>query len=355
MKLDIKKTKVFCYKDKDVYSYSLKNNFGFTVKILNLGGIITDIIASDINQNFENIVLKFKNIKDYIPNNPYFGAIIGRTSGRISNGEFQIMDQKYILSKNDCKNNLHGGIENFTKKIWEVKEIREQDSISLLLSYFSKDKEEGYPGNLKVTIKYTVTNSNELIIEYRGKTDKATLLNMTNHSYFNLSGNNKYSVLSQNLYIDGDYVMELGKTQTPTGKLLNVKNTPFDFRILKNIGNEISKNHPQLIQERGYNHPWIINGNETNCDAMLADEKSGRVLLVYTNQPTIVCYSFNFPCKESLEYDIIPKKHDAICFETQNIPDGINLKGFPSSILMPNDEYYKITKFKFTTLDLIKK
>lgn len=350
----INKTKVFSLNKEPIYSYELKNDLGFQVNILNLGGTITDILAPDKDGKLENVVLKFENIEDYIENKPYFGCIVGRTAGRIAKGEFELFGKKYRLPINNNGNNLHGGAEGFNKKIWQVEERKYKDKIGIRLYYYSIDEEEGYPGNIHVYVTYWVTNENELIVEYEGNTDKPTLLNMTNHSYFNLSGNYKKNILRHDIYINSDYIVELDENQIPSGKLLKVEGTPFDFNKIKNIGSEIDKPHEQLIQEKGYDHPWILNDKQKGYQAMLLDEESGRVLEIYTDRPTVVCYTLNFPCDERLEYGIIAKKHDAICFETQNIPDGINHENFSKAILMPNEEFYSKTMFKFRTMNLKK-
>ena len=332
---------------EEVIKYSLINDNKFKVNILNYGGIITEIMAPDKDGNFENVVLGFNDIRAYEEKSPYFGAIIGRIAGRISNANFEIDGQKYILAKNNGKNNLHGGNRGFDKVIWDVECVTGNDFVGLRMSFLSFDGEEGFPGNLDVNITYLLNNNNELEIKYNAISDKNTIINLTNHSYFNLSGNLKEDILEHKLTINSDKVGYIDNEVIPTGELINVENTVFDFRMAKDVGADIGKQVEQLENCGGYDHPFILN-NEGEFSAKLEDEKSGRVLKIITDQPVVVFYSGN-----GLGEDLILsgnrkcKKHLGLCLETQDYPDSINQENFPTKIYSPGEKYEAYTKYKF--------
>jgi aldose 1-epimerase len=330
----------------DIISYNLLNDFGFQVTILNYGGIITDILVPDKNGIVENVVLKYKEIGTYEKNPSYFGAIIGRTAGRICEGKAKLYGKDLFFNKNYGVNQGHGGNIGFNKKFWEVTSSVNDDRIILNLSYLSVDGEENYPGNLKVDVEYIVTNNSELIIRYKGVADKDTLVNLTNHSYFNLSGNVKENILNHLLCIDSNHILELDSTQVPTGKLLNVENTSFDFRKEKKIGQNIDDECEQIKIGCGYDHTWLLN-KENNCKVHMYHEASGRALDIYTDQASVVVYSMNFPDEEILFTERKAKKRDGICFETQSPPIGINGSFIEYSTLKSCEKYNKETTYKF--------
>lgn len=334
------------FDNRDVIRYELINDHGFQVNVLNYGGIITDILAPDKNGVLENVVLKYKDLAAYKRNPSYLGATIGRTSGRVCEGMISLDDATIVLNKNYGLHQGHGGNEGFNKKFWESKAFVADDIVTLKLSYLSVDGEENYPGNLKVDVEYMVTNDNELIMRYTAISDKNTLVNLTNHSYFNLSGDVKESILNHSLYIDSDYLVELDSTQIPTGKLLDVKNTPFDFKSAKKIGKDIDGVHEQLKIGNGYDHPWLLNkGND--CKVKVYHKTSGRALDIYTNQDSVVVYSMNFPDEELLFIERKAEKREGICFETQSPPIGRNNSFIKNSILKAGEEYSKETVYKF--------
>jgi len=306
--------------------YTLKNNL-LEVSILNLGGIIHEIKMPDREGKIDNIIHGFKNIEDYQRNDAYFGALIGRTAGRIAKGQYAINGTDYSMETVDRGNGLHGGLNGFDKKYFEC----HQEENSLTLVYHSVDGEEGFPGNLDVTVVYTL-KEDELIIEYKGVSDQDTLLNMTNHSYFNLEPSK--SILEMKLELESDYLVEIDASSIPTGRFLDVSNTPFDFRSGKLIGKDINDEHIQLQRANGYDHPWIIKGN------LQLSSANGRKMIVTSDQPCVVLYSYNFPILDH-------KKYAGLAIELQAEPDGIHHNAFSNSILKKGETYTQKTVYKF--------
>lgn len=336
---------------EEVIKYSLINKKGVTVGVLNYGGIITDILTPDKKGTFENIVLGFDNIRDYEEKSPYFGCIVGRIAGRISGASFEIDGYIYNLAKNNGTSSLHGGIRGFDKVIWNAKEIVEENYVGIELSYKSFDGDEGFPGNLDVKIYYLLNDNNELEIKYLAFSDKSTIINMTNHSYFNLSGNLKEDILEHRLTINADKVGYVNDEIIPSGEIADVENTVFDFRKSKRVGEDIDKNVEQLLNCGGYDHPFILN-NDVESSARLENINSGRVLEILTDQPAVVFYSGNSLGDEGiLSGNIKCKKHLGLCLETQDYPDSINQDNFPTKIYNPGEKYEAYTKYKFYTSD----
>ena len=326
--------------------YQLINNNDMLVEVLSLGGVITKILTKDKNGVLENVVLAYKNLEDYYENPSSFGAMIGRTAGRIGGAEFSLNGEIYKLHKNNNENCLHGGNNSFNKKIWKVETIKEENYIGLKLSYISPDGENGYPGNLSLDVYYTLNNYNELKIHYTGKSDKDTIVNMTNHSYFNLSGNEKRNILNEEATINADYIGEVDKYLIPTGKAIDVKGTPFDFNKGKLIGQDINEDNIQLNYGSGYDHPWILN-KKKDSDVLLYDKESGRVLEIKTNQKAVVCYSMNFNDDLIKECGGVGAKRDAICFEAQNLPIGYDDCFIEDVVLKAGELYDNETTYKF--------
>ena len=329
---------------KQVYIYTLTNQNGVQVKISNYGGTITRWLVPDSRGNKTSIVLGFDSLSDYIAHSPYFGATIGRYGNRIADGRFRIGDTLYTLAANNGKNHLHGGIKGFDKTIWEASPI--QDSVpSVTLKYFSRDGEEGYPGNLMVTVSFSLADDNTLSIEYLAETDKTTPINLTNHSYFNLTGNVDNSILDQILLINADHYTPVDSSLIPTGEIKSVFGTPFDFSKPVRIGSRISQ------VKGGYDHNFVLNGKEGSlrAAAVLLDSLSGRKLEVFTTEPGVQFYTGNFlngSIKTSEGKPI--GKHSAICLETQHFPDSPNEPGFPSTLLRPGEKYRSLTKYKIS-------
>ncbi|GKX28142.1 aldose 1-epimerase [Vallitalea longa] len=331
---------------KEVTKYTLYNDNKCSVSILNYGGIVNNIMVPDKNGNIENIVLGFDDITSYEEKSPFFGCLVGRVAGRISNASFKIDDNVYTLHANDNGNTLHGGLNGFNSVIWDTKSIVKKDSISLILNYLSKDGEEGFPGNLDITVTYTFNNNNELEIQYNGNTDKKTLVNMTNHSYFNLSGNGKRDILEQYLQINADKYGLVDTELIPNG-IADVKNTAFDFRNMKLVGQDIKNDEEQLKNAGGYDHFYILD-DAKDIAATMYDETSGRYMEVVTDQKSVIFYASN-TIEEGVKLasDIVTKKHIALCLETQYYPDAINQDCFESKILNPGDTYKAYTKYCF--------
>lgn len=340
---------LFEYKGKKIIQYTLENENGISVEILNYGGIIKGIYTPDKDGTIENIVVGFKDLDDYIKNPSYFGAIIGRTSGRIYNSEFNLNGIEYKLVKNYGTNQGHGGDVGFDKKIWDATCIEKIDSISLELSTVSLDMEEGYPGNVKVKVIYTLNNDNELNVRYEGVSDKDTLLNLTNHSYFNMSGNLKSPVTNQFMKLACDEILEIDDTCATTGKKIPVDNSPFDFRTLYNIGERIDTDNYQINIGCGYDHPFLLNRND---DAIyIEDKESKRFMNISTNQNCVVIYTMNFTNDEVVYTGDISKRRYGICFETQNPPIGHNQVFIEDSLLKEDQMYIQDTTYKFGIID----
>ncbi len=329
-----------------VYLFTLTNKKGTQVKITNYGGIVTSFIAEDKSGNKSSIVVGFDSLGSYLRKPPYFGALIGRYGNRIGDATFVLDGEKYTLAANNGKNSLHGGLKGFDKVVWDSGVIN--DSIpSLSLNYNSKDGEEGFPGNLKVNVQYTLTDDNELKIEYNAETDKATPVNLTNHSYFNLTGDVSNTILNQTLTIDADNYTPVDSTLIPTGEIKPVKGTPFDFTKPKRIGKDIDQ------VKGGYDHNWVLNSHEGSLQkvAILADSASGRTLEVYTTEPGLQFYTGNFLDGQFLNHDGKPvKQHTALCLETQHFPDSPNKSNFPSTILRPGEKYHTVTAYKLSIM-----
>lgn len=333
---------------RNVTAYTICNDLGMEVTCLDYGCIITKIMTPDQNGKLENVVLGFDTIEDYIQYSPYFGAVIGRFAGRIKNGEFELNDQIYHIAKNNHHNHLHGGLKGFDKVFWSTEIIDDDETMSLQFSYLSPDGEEGFPGNVNMRITYTLNNQNELIMSYEGKSDQRTLLNVTNHSYFNLSGDLKTDILEHSLQIKSTRFVELNHELIPTGEILSVENTPFDFRKGRKLKDGVSSSHLQnLIAGRGYDHPFILEENE-NEQMILFDEKSGRKLVIETDQPAVVLYTGTQLSEDYSIRGIKSRKYLGLCLETQGIPDSIHHPNFPSNIIERDETYRSINKYSFS-------
>lgn len=327
---------------KKVFLYTLRNDNGTIVTITNYGGTVTSFVTPDKNGNKSSIIIGFDSLQGYLQHPPYFGALIGRYGNRIGDAKFSLDGVKYTLAANNGKNHLHGGIKGFDKVVWDA--AVPADSIpSLVLKYESKDGEEGYPGDLSVTVQYTLTNDDALKIDYTATTDKATPVNLTNHSYFNLSGNVNNSILAESLMINADYYTPVDTSLIPTGEIKPVRGTPFDFTSPKIIGKSIDS------VKGGFDHNWVLNRKDTSLQkvAVLSDTASGRSLVVYTTQPGLQFYTGNFLDGKFINRDGKPiGQHSALCLETQHFPDSPNKSNFPSTILRPGERYHQVTEYK---------
>ncbi|EKQ56419.1 MULTISPECIES: aldose epimerase family protein [unclassified Clostridium] len=337
---------------KEVYIYTLKNENGMTVDITNYGGIIVSSLIPSKDGKLIDVMLGYDNLEGYLNGNKFFGALIGRFGNRIQYGKFTLNGQEYTLAQNDGENHLHGGIKGFDKVVWEA-EISNNSANELMLSYYSKDGEEGYPGNLNVKVTYVLTEDNAIEINYSAASDKDTVVNLTNHAYFNLSGHSSGDVLNQKLMINADKFTVNDQYSIPTGEIKEVSGTPMDFKTLTPIGKNIESDYEQITFGKGYDHNWVLNANgslEIKA-AQAVDENSGIVMDVYTTTPGIQFYSGNFldgsdAGKDSATYNI----RNGFCLETQYFPNSINCDKFESPILRAGEEYKHKTIYKFSIL-----
>ncbi len=337
--------------------YTIKFAGKLKAKVTNYGCIITELEVPDRNGKMVDIVLGFDSLEDYVAETPYFGAVIGRYSGRIANGEFSIANQKYTVVQNNGDNHLHGGLAGFDKVVWKTETEETDDKVILTFKYLSPNGEENYPGTLMTTVVYTFTNS-VLTVDYQATTDETTVINMTQHSYFNLSGA-KENILEHELQLNASRILELNDNLIPTGTFTNVAQTPFDFRNLKKIGQDIYTKNRQLELGEGYDHCFVIdttinNISETKLNLPLAaalyHEKSGRFLEVFTTEPGIQLYTANylkgqFTGKNGQKY----QQYDGVCLETQHFPDSPNQLDFPNVVLNPDEKFQSTTIFRFST------
>lgn len=332
--------------------YTLRNSKGVEVAITNYGGRIVSLRTPDRNGKSDNIVLGFDNLEGYLGPNPYFGAIVGRYANRIAKGEFTLDGVAYKLVVNNGPNALHGGTKGFDKVAWTAKEVSTKEGPGLELQYLSKDGEEGYPGNLSVTVTYVLTDANELKIDYKATTDKDTVLNLSNHSYFDLSGQAHGDITHHVVTINADRFTPVDETLIPTGELRNVQGTPFDFRKPKEIVARIDDKNQQLEYGKGYDHNFVLNrtGTGPTFAARVRDPNSGRVLEVLTTQPGLQFYTGN-SLDGTVKGDggVVYGRRSGLCLETQHFPDSPNKPKFPSTELRPGQRYHEITIFKFST------
>jgi len=336
---------------QEVDLYTLRNAEGMEVKVITLGGIITSWTAPDRQGNYKDVVLGFNELEPYLGEHPYFGALIGRFGNRIAKGKMEIDGEAYELATNNDLNHLHGGPTGFHTRVWEVISTTtlNNGNIELKLKYISADMEEGYPGELTCLVTYTLTSDNSLHIDYEATTDKTTVVNLTQHTYFNLSGANN-PILDHKLMIDAEQYLPVDETLIPTGEFASVEETPFDFTSPKTIGEEINDGHPQLAIGGGYDHCWVFEKVDTvRLVASAYHPESGRKLIVYTDEPGIQFYSGNFldgtlPSKDNGVYN----KRSGFCLETQHFPDSPNQDAFPSVILSPGETYTSHTRYRLT-------
>lgn len=335
---------------KTVNIFTLANSKGMKAEIINYGGTLVSLNVPDREGNLDDIVLGYDSLEKYMTGNKFFGAIIGRHANRIQNSCFELNGKLYELTSNDGKNNLHGGNKGFNKVIWKAEIGTNKHGECLQLYYKSKDGEEGFPGNLDVRVEYTLTEDNAIIIDYFAVSDKDTVVNLTNHSYFNLSGHSSGDILKHKVKINADKFTENDKYSIPTGKIMDVKGTPMDFTELTAVGQGIFSDYYQIIYGNGYDHNWVLNvgGKEPQKAAEVYDDISGRVMEVYTNKPGIQFYTGNFLDGSDVGKEgAIYNKRNALCLETQYFPNGIKQNNFPSPVLKAGDIYNFTTIYKF--------
>ena len=339
---------------REVVKYTLSNSQGMSVSIMNYGAIVTNLEVPDKNGESGNVVLGYDSLQGYLDEPSYFGATIGRYGNRIDEGKFTLDGKTYDLATNNGPNHLHGGEQGFDKVLWTARPVKSDEKASLVLNYVSQDGEEGYPGTLKVETRYTLFSDNRLELEYKAVTDKKTICNLTNHSYFNLKDAGASPILDHELYINADSFTPVDPTLIPTGEIRPVAGTPFDFTKRKKIGADINADNKQLEHGNGYDHNFVLNGDpgEMKLAARLIEPETGRVLEVHTREPGLQFYSGNFldgsvTGKNGTVYEF---RH-ALCLETQHFPDSPNQADFPSTVLNPDETYHTRTKWVFRVMN----
>jgi aldose 1-epimerase len=329
--------------------YILTNKTGMEAAITNYGGTVVSLKVADRNGKFDDVVLGYDNLDGYATGKAYIGATVGRYANRIAHATFTLDGTTYTLAKNDGDNHLHGG---FNKRVWTAKDVSSSAGQALELTYLSKDGEEGFPGNLPVKVVYTLTDENELRIDYSASTDKDTVLNLTNHAYFNLAGQGNGDILQQQVMIKADRFTPIDATSIPTGELRRVKGTPFDFTKMTAIGARIDQDDQQLKLGRGYDHNFVLNGDTMRALFLAAqayDPHSGRLLEVFTTEPGIQLYTGNFLDGIHGKDGKVYNRRYAFCLETQHFPDSPNHPNFPSAELKPGQHFQSTTVYKFST------
>ena len=338
---------------ESVSVFTLKNAHGIELRVLDYGGIIVSLKLPDRTGGLDDVVLGHDSLAGYERASPYFGAIIGRYGNRIARGRFTLDGQTYTLATNNGLNHLHGGVRGFDKVVWNVTPFEGPDSVGLILRYTSRDGEEGYPGTLDATVTYTLTNHNELIFDYHATTDRATPVNLTQHSYFNLAGDGHGDIVGHVVTLHADHFTPVDSTLIPTGEITSVAGTPFDFRTPTPIGARIDGDDIQLRYGRGYDHNFVLNKGGTPGDMTLAgrvyEPSSGRVMEIRTTEPGVQFYSGNF-LDGSLrgKKGVVYRHRYGFAMETQHFPDSPNKPGFPSTILRPGGEYRSRTIYTFS-------
>jgi len=338
---------------KQVDLYVLSNKNGVEVDITNFGAAVVSLKVPDRHGKTDDVVLGYDDLDGYLHDKSYFGATVGRYANRIAHGKFTLNGTIYTLAKNDGENHLHGGVQGFNKVVWEAKDVSIAGAAALQLNYLSKDGGEGYPGNLSVQVTYTLTNNNELKIDYSATTDKDTVVNLTHHSYFNLAGQGKGDILQHQLLLHASKFTPVYAKLIPTGEIRSVKGTPLDFASATAIGSRIGQDDEQLKLGHGYDHNFVLDGGTEGAPVLAAqvyEPSSGRVMEVWTTQPGVQFYSGNFlddtiRGKSGSTY----RRRAAFCLETQHFPDSPNKPNFPSTILKPGSQFKSSTAYKFSS------
>lgn len=332
-----------------VTEFTLTNQRGSIAKIINFGGIITELHVRDKNGTLGDVVLGFETLEPYLEKSPFFGALIGRVGNRIADAKFTLDGVVYHLAANNGPNNLHGGVQGFDKKVWAAQPFENANGQGLVLKLLSEDGDQGFPGNLQVTVTYQFTHDDEIVVDYFATTDKATPVNLTQHTYFNLAGSG--DVLNHKLQIFADHINAVNEVQIPVGEPMPVADTPFDFREPQFIGERINADHAQIKNGLGYDHNFLINQSSYKTLTLAAraeEETSGRVLEVFTEEPGVQFYSGNFLDGSLTGKGINYKYRTGFCLEPQHAPDSINQSQFPSIVLRPGEEYKTRTIFKLS-------
>jgi len=331
----------------EVDQYVLTNGKGLTVKVITYGAMITAVEVPDRDGKVENVTLFRDSLEDYVAGHPYFGCAVGRYANRIAKGKFTLDGTEYTLATNNGPNHLHGGEKGFDKHVWKAKPIEEEGSVGVKFRLVSPDGDEGYPGTLTATVTYTVTADDELTMSYTAKTDKPTVVNLTNHAYWNLAGAGSGDVLRHKLMLNADRYLPVDETLIPLGPLAPVKDTPMDFTTPETIGARIEQ------VEGGYDHCYVLNkeeseGKRPTLAARVTEPTSGRVMEIFTTQPAIQLYTGNFLDGTITSGGVVYQKHYAFCLETQHYPDSPNRPEYPTTVLRPGETYKHTTIHKFS-------
>jgi aldose 1-epimerase len=336
---------------EEVNIFTIKNKNGMKASILNYGGMITQLWAPDRRGEFQDIILGYDNMGGVLADRYYFGVVVGRYANRISGGAFTLDGKKYQLARNDSDNHLHGGLRGFDKVVYQAEIIQRESNPSLKLTYLSKDGEEGYPGNLNVSVYYTLAETNELSIEYTANTDRQTVINLSNHMYFNLTADYEKNILHHEIRINADRFTPVDAALIPTGQLLPVKGTPLDFTKPTPIGARIDEDYEQLKYARGYDHNFVLNKTDNlGPAAKVYESTSGCILEILTTEPGIQFYSGNFLDGTGTgKSGKIVKYRSGLCLEPQHFPDSPNKPDFPSTVLKPGNIYNSKTVYRFST------
>jgi aldose 1-epimerase len=335
--------------------FTLSNDNGMTAAVTNYGGIIVSLFVPQKGGAPGDVVLGYDTLDGYLADKNYFGCIVGRYANRIARGKFSIKGKEASLARNDGENHLHGGPGGFHKVLWKAEEIDVKDEVGLKLSYLSKEGEEGYPGNLSVTVTYMINHDNALLVQYIAETDKSTVVNLTQHSYFNLAGAGKGDVLGHELMISADAYTHAGAGLIPTGEIKSVEGTPLDFRKPQNIGSRIRDPFDQIAMAGGYDSNWVLNkpGSLRKPAAVAMEKATGRVMEVFTTEPGLQFYSGNFLSGVAGKNGLSYSKHSGFCLEAQHFPDSPNRPAFPSTLLLPGSQYSQTTIYRFSVAEQI--
>jgi aldose 1-epimerase len=335
---------------KKVELYTLTNSNGVEARIITYGGIVVSLKVPDRNGRLEDVVLGFDSLEDYVKKNPFFGTITGRYANRIAKGRFTLNGVEYKLAVNNGENHLHGGLKGFDKVIWKARPRQAMNGVGLELTYRSRDGEEGYPGNLSVTVTYLLTNNNELRIDYSATTDKDTVINLTNHSYFNLAGAGSGDILKHEVIINADQVTPVDAGMIPTGQLASVKGTPLDFTVSQAIGKRIDSDYEQLVLGKGYDHNFVFSNYDGSLRQQVTvyEPSTGRVMQVLTTEPGVQLYTGNFLNNLTGKGGRTYLRRHGFCLETQHYPDSPNKPNFPSVVLKPGATFKSTTMYRFS-------
>jgi len=336
---------------ENIESYVMSNANGVKLRILNYGGTIQSLCTPDRNGKLADIVLGYDDVTQYVDDLFYLGVLVGRCGNRIGNSTFKLDGKEYQVSANLGKHHLHGGFHGFNHKVWQAEAIQLHDEVRLKLDYLSREGEEGYPGNLKVTVIYSLNNRNELLVDYSAETDQATPVNMTQHSYFNLTGDPSKTITEHILWLNADHITAADEDQIVTGELMPVSGTPFDFTEPFRIADGINADHPEIRKGYGYDHNWVFRNwdQSMKLQGSVLEPESGRFMEVLTSEPAVQLYCGNFMNGSRKGKGDIPLNYRCgLCLETQHFPDSPNQPGFPSVILRPGETLHSQTVFRFS-------